>query len=208
MGKTESAETLIDQIAYEPTDDLLIREVRSGCSRSMAILIKRYFWLISKVASSYYIQGADQDDLYQEGYIALYKAVRTFNFEKNTSFRSFAELCITAGIKNAVKLSNRQKHKILNHSFSLNAPISFDSTEEWITVLPDTRQNTVEGQIIDKESVTAFLTTLKQELSPFEYSVAMMQAHSFGIAEIAESLGVAYKKVDNAVQRIRRKLSK
>lgn len=191
----------------ELTDTQLVERVRDGCTESMSLLIRRYSLIIYRLARPYYIKGAEREDLWQEGYIGLYKAVRTYKFERSVPFGSFAEICITASIQNAVKYGNRQKHNILNRAISLNAPISYESEEEWVNRIPDRVTNLVEEQIITAERVNAILMTLKRELSPFEYSVALMQSHSFGIKEIAETLGVTYKKVDNAIQRIRRKLA-
>lgn len=192
----------------EPSDLALVMAARQGCSVSMEKLLSRYHYLILSCSRKYFIRCGGIEDLYQEGCIGFYLAVRDYRPSLGASFRTFAELCICRYILNAVKGSTRKKHLASNHAISLDMPVLKDEGLTLLACLPDLRLRDVADEVIEKERVREIIAFLKQELSPLEFTVAFLQSYSYGLLEISEMLNLPYKTVDNAVQRIRKKFTK
>ena len=153
--------------------------------------------------------GGDKEDLIQEGMIGMYKAIRDFRSDKLSSFRAFAELCITRQIITAIKTATRQKHIPLNSYVSLNKPIyDEDSDRTLLDVITGNKVTDPEELIISREEFTEIETKMGELLSSLEWKVLMYYLEGKSYQEIAEDLGRHVKSIDNALQRVKRKLEK
>jgi RNA polymerase sporulation-specific sigma factor len=161
-------------------------------------------------ARSYFLVGADKEDIVQEGMIGLYKSIRDFQLSKQTSFRAFAELCITRQIITAIKTATRQKHIPLNSYVSLNRPMSQDDGGEPDRVLVDVLSTHASADpvelVISSEEVRSMQTSFSQILSDLESHVLRLYLEGKSYQEIARGLKRHVKSIDNALQRIKRKV--
>lgn len=188
------------------TDQQLVIYSQSGDREAQEVLINRYRGLVRSKASSYFLMGADREDIMQEGYIGLFKAIRDYRSSRNVSFRCFADLCITRQLITAVKTANRQKHRPLNYYVSMNKPILDDeSTLSFADVL-QVSGRTPEDELIDKEAVAEILYVIEKSLCPYERKVLTCYLDGLTFNDIADTLGTHYKSVDNALFRVKRKL--
>lgn len=192
------------------SDEELISLAQNGSGGALDFLLKKHSELVKKIANRYFLVGADHDDLVQEGMIGLFKAVRSYENDKNASFRSFAELCITRNILTAIKSATRQKHKPLNSYVSLDRPVYGNGDEE--TTLMDVidRSETVnpEDILLSQERIDVLEKRLARFLSDMECKVLLYYLRGEDYGDIAGKLGTDRKAVDNALQRIRRKFEK
>jgi len=174
----------------------------------MDALIRRYTGFVRLKASSYFIAGGESDDLIQEGLIGLYKAVRDFRSDKETSFRSFAELCITRQIITAIKAATRFKHSPLNTyvSFSQTPAGQDDSDCTLGDALPGPGVHDPAICVISTEELQSLVFTLGTGLSPLESDALRLYMEGLSYEEMAEELGCDTKTVDNALQRVKRKV--
>ncbi len=193
--------------AYEQlTDEALIARARGNDSAAEDALYERYKPFVRIKARSYFLIGADQEDIIQEGMIGLYKAIRDFDGQKS-SFRSFAEVCIVRQMITAVKAATRQKHIPLNSYISLNRPAGdFDQT--LIDVLAASRVSDPEEQYIGREEVEVFAERIQRLLTPLEREALELYMSGCSYAQIADKLHRHAKSIDNALQRVKRKLEK
>jgi len=191
------------------TDEALIRLHREGSLDVMDFIMEKYKNLVRKKARAMYLIGGDNDDLIQEGMIGLFKAVRDYNEEKEASFFSFAELCISRQIYSAIEASQRKKHIPLNNYISLYAQTSGDGEEgaQLLDALHSIRDRNPEELVIDQERVTIIEEGLEKSLSKFEKKVFDLHLAGISYLQIAEILGKPPKSVDNAIQRIKNKLN-
>ncbi len=190
-------------------DLLLVDKIRNGDESAWSTLIEMYKGFIKLKASSYFIYGGDQDDLVQEGLLGFCKAVRDYRREREASFRSFAELCITRQIITAIKTASRQKHQPLNNyiSFSQTPSSTDDESCTMADILPTNPLLNPLIQISAKEELIALTEKLCNDLlSDLEASVLLNYIRGQSYEEIAEQMGVDTKSVDNALQRIKRKV--
>ena len=189
-------------------DEELVELAQGGSARALELLLRRYKGLAKNKARTYFIAGGDRDDVIQEGLIGVFEAVRDFKAEGGASFSTFAELCVNRQIISAVKSSNRKKHQILNDSVSLSREIDSEQ-EEGITgefVLRADEDSEPEKSLLIHE-VAEYLRQDGIELfSKFENQVWLGMRSGKTYREIAEDLGKSPKAVDNAIQRIRRKI--
>lgn len=191
------------------TDEQLIVASRNGDRLAEDLLYEKYKQFIRVRARSYFLVGADREDIIQEGMIGLYKAIRDYSADKNASFRSFAELCVTRQIITAIKAATRQKHIPLNSYVSLNRPIYTEEPERTlIDVLSATRVSDPEETLISRETYENMEGQLVSSLSPLERSVLTLYLEGRSYVEIAELLGRSSKAIDNALQRVKHKLEK
>ena len=200
-------------IDYEKmTDDELIKLSKKEDKSALNFLIERYKETVNIKVSKYYINGAEKEDIIQEGLIGLFKAIKNYNPEKDNSFKSFANMCIERQVITAIKGSNRQKHMPLNSYVSLNNPTYENSDGELENPLIDVLEvNTVEDPletITKNEYIKNVEKAIDQSLSQFEKQVLNKFIEGQSYAQIAESLKSPVKSVDNAIQRIRKKTSK
>lgn len=185
----------------EITDEELIKRLRAGETMIADYLMEKYKGMVRKKARAMFLIGGDTDDLIQEGMIGLFKAVRDYQPDRETSFQSFANVCIDRQIYSAIKSSNRQKHQPLNTYVSL----SDKETEENLRDSCVEHDNP-EAILIDRENVTALKKEIEKSLSPLEKQVLRLYLDGNGYMEIAGILGKTPKSIDNALQRIRGKI--
>jgi RNA polymerase sporulation-specific sigma factor len=191
------------------TDEKLIENIKQEDQNALNCLIERYNEVVSMKANKFFMIGAEKEDMVQEGMIGLYKAVKSFNTEKQNSFKTFANMCIERQLITAVKNSNRQKHIPLNSSISLNAA-AYDDNEDMdkLDVLDVKVLNDPSDIIADREYFQSIENKIKENLSDFELQVLYEYEKGKTYASIAEKLNAKIKSVDTAIQRIRKKANK
>ncbi len=191
------------------TDEKLALLAQAGSDGAFCSLLERYRVLVRKKSSSYYIVGADRDDIIQEGMIGLFKAVRDFEIDENVSFRTFADLCITRQIITAVKSAMRQKHAPLNFYVSLNKPVDSEGNDVTLSeVIAGRETENPEDILINKEKADIIGFKLSEQLSEFELSVLGLYLKGHSYISIGKAIGKDSKSVDNALQRIKKKIDK
>ena len=198
------------QKAERELEDLqLVVRARNGDDAAMDHLIRRYTGFVRLKASSYFLAGGDGEDLVQEGLIGLYKAVRDFRADKETSFRSFAELCITRQIITAVKTASRNKHAPLNQyvSFAQSPAASGEAETTLEEILPGPISDEPSERVIASEELQALVSCLSNVLSELESRVLSLYLDGHSYEQIGERLECDTKTVDNALQRVKRKVA-
>jgi RNA polymerase sporulation-specific sigma factor len=191
------------------TDEEVVCEAVNGDHEALEYLINKYKNFVKSKARSYFLIGADREDIIQEGMIGLYKAVRDFNPDKLSSFRAFAELCITRQIITAIKTATRQKHIPLNSYVSLNKPLyDEDSDRTLLDILSGVKISDPEELIISREEFEDIEGKMGEILSKLEWQVLMAYLGGKSYQEIAKDLKRHVKSIDNALQRVKRKLEK
>ena len=191
------------------TDEKLIENIKKEDQIALNCLIERYNELVNVKANKFFMVGAEKEDMIQEGMIGLYKAVKSFDIDKENSFKTFANMCIERQLITAVKNSNRQKHIPLNSSVSLNAAAYEDNEDmDRLDVLNIKTLNDPSDIIADREYFKSMEEKIKNNLSKFELSVLAEYEKGKSYAAIAEKLNAKIKSVDTAIQRIRKKANK
>lgn len=191
------------------TDEDVVCEAINGDHEALEHVINKYKNFVKSKARSYFLIGADREDIIQEGMIGLYKAIRDFNPDKLSSFRAFAELCITRQIITAIKTATRQKHIPLNSYVSLNKPIyDEDSDRTLLDVLSGVKVTDPEELVISQEEYEDIEGKMGEILSKLEWQVLMSYLGGKSYQEIAKDLKRHVKSIDNALQRVKRKLEK
>ncbi|ADO77829.1 RNA polymerase sporulation sigma factor SigH [Halanaerobium praevalens] len=209
--KMNAHELDFDDISLEEyqqmSDDELVELVHQGDMEAQETLIKRYKNFVLAKSRSYFLVGADREDIVQEGMIGLYKAVRDYKIERLASFRAFAELCITRQIITAIKAATRQKHQPLNTYISLNKPIyDEESDRTLLDILKGGKLSNPEALFISNETYDLIESEISSMLSDLEFDVLQEYLDGKSYQKIADSLGKHVKSVDNALQRVKRKL--
>ncbi|SHI12583.1 RNA polymerase sporulation-specific sigma factor [Clostridium collagenovorans DSM 3089] len=191
------------------SDEDIAIQAKNGNKDAVEYLIEKYDNFIKGKAKSYFLIGADKEDVYQEGMIGLYKAIRDYKGDKVSSFKSFADLCITRQIITAVKTSTRQKHIPLNTYVSLNRPIyDEESDKTLIDVVGGKSITNPEELLIDSEEVNNIENEIENVLSKLEMKVLSEYMNGKSYQEIACDLDRQVKSIDNALQRVKKKLEK
>lgn len=191
------------------TDEEVVCEAANGDHEALEYLINKYKNFVKSKARSYFLIGADREDIIQEGMIGLYKAIRDFNPERLSSFRAFAELCITRQIITAIKTATRQKHIPLNSYVSLNKPLyDEDSDRTLLDILSGVKISDPEELIISQEEFEEIEDKIGEILSKLEWQVLMAYLGGKSYQEIAKDLKRHVKSIDNALQRVKRKLER
>lgn len=200
----------VDHANYEnKTDEDLVEDVRDGDTDALEYLIHKYRNFVRAKARSYFLIGADREDIVQEGMIGLYKSIRDFRGDKLSSFKAFAELCITRQIITAIKTATRQKHIPLNSYVSLDKPIyDEDSDRTLLDVICTVRVSDPEELVIHQEEFDDIEGKMSELLSDLERKVLMLYLDGRSYQEIAVDLARHVKSIDNALQRVKRKLEK
>ena len=191
------------------SDEQLVERAREGSDRAIELLLTRYRHYARAKARSYFLAGADREDIVQEGMIGLFKAVRDYRDDRNSVFRAFAELCITRQIITAIKTATRQKHIPLNSYVSLNKQSSPDDDDDGRSlgdVLVSAEVADPAELLISAEEIAAIKDSMGKLLSELETEVLQLYMDGKSYQEIAEYLGRHVKSIDNALQRIKRKL--
>lgn len=208
MQNMEIAE---DRLYVESEDLDLVRQVREGDDGALDTLLHRYRNFARSKARSFFLAGSDKEDVVQEGMIGLYKAIRDFDLSQDTPFRAFAELCISRQILTAIKSANRQKHRPLNASVSLDAPAFVDDEAGDRTLADNLEASQLSDPVnlvISSEEVEAIRDSMKDSLTDLEGDVLSLYMDGKSYDEIAGALGNHVKSIDNALQRIKRKLQR
>ena len=200
-----------DHTALEEMEDIaLVERVRGGDDRCLEVLLGRYRNFARSKARSFFLAGSDKEDVVQEGMIGLFKAIRDFDLEQETPFRAFAELCISRQILTAIKTANRNKHQPLNSSVSLDAPVYGDEVGERSVgdnIMAPVTSDPAE-MVISAEEIEAIRDSMKESLTDLEGDVLRLYMDGKSYEEIAGALGNHVKSIDNALQRIKRKLQR
>jgi RNA polymerase sporulation-specific sigma factor len=190
-------------------DEEIVIEAKKGNVRAQEYLINKYQNFVKAKAKSYFLIGADKEDIYQEGMIGLYKAIRDFKADKLASFKAFAELCVTRQIITAIKTATRQKHIPLNTYISLNKPIyDEESDRTLLDILSEAKVSDPEELIISREQLNHIENEIGEILSDLEMEVLASYLDGKSYQEIACDLNRHAKSIDNALQRVKRKLEK
>ena len=191
----------------ESSDDVLVLLARQGEVDALNLLLERYRRFARAKARTYFLAGGDLDDIEQEGLIGLYKAVRDFRSDRQSSFRAFAELCITRQIITAIKTATRQKHRPLNTYVSMFGVGTVDDAgERLIDGLLDQQVADPADEIVSDEGLAELRGLLDEVLSGLEVEVLRLYVEGWSYQEIGLELGRHVKSIDNALQRIKRKL--
>lgn len=191
------------------SDEELVELVHLGNTEALDYLITKYRLFVKIKARSYFLIGADKEDIVQEGMIGLYKAVRDFKGDKLASFRAFAELCITRQIITAIKTATRQKHIPLNSYISLDKPIYDEESERTLMdVITSPVTDNPEHLMINREEYSRLEGQVSEVLSELEQQVLGLYLEGRSYNEISELLNRHVKSIDNALQRVKRKLER
>lgn len=198
-NKQRSLNTLVD--------DELLQLIEQGKSHALNTLIHKYENFVRAKARTYFLIGGDREDIIQEGMIGLYKAIRDYNADKLASFKGFAELCITRQIITAIKTATRQKHMPLNSYVSLDKPIyDEESDRTLLDVIEGAEAVDPQELLINQEKFSHIEDELANVLSPLEKRVLHLYLEGRSYQEISEEIGRHIKSIDNALQRVKRKL--
>jgi len=210
VATRSTARAYSPQKAQRELEDLqIVLRARNGDSEAMDALIRRYTGFVRLKASSYFLAGGDSDDLIQEGLIGLYKAVRDFRTDKETSFRSFAELCVTRQIITAIKTATRFKHAPLNTYVSFSHTPAGQEGEGECTLgdaLPGPGVHEPSVMVISTEELQSLVFTLGSGLSSLEADALRLYLEGSSYEDMAEKLECDTKTIDNALQRVKRKI--
>ena len=190
----------------EARDETLVERARGGDERALAHLLDRYRRFARAKARAYFLVGGDREDVIQEGMIGLYKAIRDYQPDHGASFRSFAELCITRQILTAIKTATRQKHSPLNSYVSFDRPQDDDPDRTLGDTIPCEDELDPLDQLVASDALRELKSTFDEVLSDLEADVLTLYVEGRSYQEIAERLGRHVKSIDNALQRIKRKL--
>lgn len=193
----------------ELDDQYLIARAKSGDGPAYDQIVRRYTGFVRLKASSYFLLGGDGDDLIQEGLLGLFKAVRDFRTDRESSFRNFAELCITRQMITAVKTASRNKHAPLNQyvSFAQSPAAGSEADSSLEEVLPGPIVDDPASRVIASEELASLVDCLTSVLSELESEVLTLYLDGYSYEEVAERLDCDTKTVDNALQRVKRKVS-
>jgi RNA polymerase sporulation-specific sigma factor len=190
-------------------DGFLIALAKQGDKDAYDRIVRRYYGFVRLKASSYFLAGGDSDDLIQEGLVGLYKAVRDYRTDRESSFRNFAELCITRQIITAVKTATRNKHTPLNQYISFSSSPAGGSGDNEPTLdemLPGSTVHDPVNQVISSEELRALVACISTALSELESRVLALYLDGYSYEEVGLRLGCDCKTVDNALQRVKRKV--
>lgn len=191
------------------TDENIVELARQGYDNALEYIIDKYKNFVRAKARTYFLIGADREDIVQEGMIGLYKAIRDFREDKLSSFRAFAELCITRQIITAIKTATRQKHIPLNSYVSLNRPIFDEESDRTLMdILSEGKVYDPEELVINREEFSGIGNKIEEMLSQLELEVLSSYLEGKSYQEIAAELDRHVKSIDNALQRVKRKLEK
>ena len=185
------------------SDEELLRQIKSGNDDAMECLLERYRDMVRKEARRFFLAGGDEEDLIQEGMLGLLTAIRGYDPERDASFRTYAEICIRSRLITAVRAAQGGKHSPLNHSISFEPPL-FDGTNAQLFSIVESPEDV----IIGREELKERLDALKGQLSELEANILPLYLNGLSCGEIAKQVDRSQKSVDNAIQRIRRKMAR
>lgn len=193
------------------TDEELVKNIKNNDTDSLDFLLNKYKTLASRIARSYFLVGAEPEDLTQEAMIGLYKACHSYNESSGARFSTFAHTCINSEVQDAVRAANAKKNKVLSESLSLNQLSTNDQSDdilnEPIFYIPSTSQDP-EDIFIENEKIAQIYAAIDNELSKKERFALKTYLQGFSYSEISDKLGISQKAVDNAISRAKAKLTK
>ena len=195
-----------EQTANTQQDELLVRQAQSGDNEAEARLLDKYKPLVKAKSRAYFLIGADTEDIIQEGMIGLFKAIRDYQEEKDSSFYHFAEICISRQMYTAMEASQRKKHAPLNSYVSLDEEPDNDGQIPLTEVLQSLTNGNPEDMVIDQENVEAFQKKIEKCLSKMEKEVLALTLQGLDYHQVAQIMDKSPKSIDNALQRIKGKL--
>ncbi len=195
--------------SQQPSDEQIVGAAKRGDLKAVELLMNRYKNFVRAKARSYYLIGADREDIIQEGMIGLFKAVRDYRDDRPSSFKAFAELCITRQMITAIKTATRQKHIPLNSYISLNKPMyDEDSERTLLDVIAGQKLTNPEDLMICREELGSIENRIGDLLSELELKVLTLYVNGRSYQEIASEMNRHVKSIDNALQRVKRKLER
>ena len=207
--QNEAENTIWPETFRTLKDEEIVELCHDGDSLAEEYLLSKYKNFVRSKARSYFLIGADHEDIVQEGMIGLYKAIRDYRTEKLSSFRAFAELCITRQIITAIKTATRQKHIPLNSYVSLNKPLYDEESDRTLMdVIMEGKLSNPEDLIISQEELESIHRKINEVLSGLEQEVLNLYLDGKSYQEIGQQLNRHVKSIDNALQRVKRKLEK
>ena len=193
------------------TDEKLIEKAKAGDENALDFLLAKYKRLACKIARSYFLIGAEYEDLVQEAMIGLYKAYMSYNSQNGASFSTFARQCITRNIQTAVKTANRKKNQMLNNSISLSnqgsVVVHSEKDDEDINLIIPSNMLPPDEKLIENEKLNYIKEKIKNVLSKLELEVLINYLNGNSYTQIAKKMNMSNKSVDNALSRVRQKLS-
>ena len=191
------------------TDEELVLLAQKGNEEASEFITAKYFSYVRNKSRAYYLVGGEVEDIIQEGLIGLYEAIKDYSPDKQASFKTFMDICVTRQIMTAIKTASRQKHIPLNTYVSLNKPLFNDETDKsYEDTLVLSRKEDPESLYLDHEKTNEINKEIKNSLSTFEYKVLKLYLQGVSYLNIAKVLEKEEKAIDNAIQRIRKKLSR
>lgn len=185
----------------------LIEKAQNGDEEAIEKLLSSYKPLVNKIARSYFLTGGDIEDLVQEGMIGLYKAIKTFKKEKTASFLTYAGTCIKNQIQTAVRIASSEKNMILSTAVPIDSKTNFDDEEEEIEIVLPSPLPKPDEKVENKENFAQITKKIVKALSPLELKILIFYLKGFSYSEIAQQNNISKKSVDNALSRIKNKLS-
>ena len=188
------------------TDEELSSLAQKGDENAVNELLSRYKSLINKISRSYFLVGGDIEDIIQEGMIGLYKAIMNYSGEKNASFKTFASTCIKNQIQSAIRIASSEKNKVLSTALSIQDQNLDEDEEEMEIILPSSIPSP-DDKILEKENVEEIFKIIKSTLSELEQNVLMLYLKGYNYNEISSKMNISKKSIDNALSRIKNKLS-
>ena len=188
------------------TDEQLALKARSGDESSVNELLTKYKPLVSKLSRSYFLTDGDSEDILQEGMIGLYKAIRHYDKNKNASFKTFASTCIKHQLQSAIKIASAEKHKVLSTALSINDPSQDDEDGELEIYIPSSLPSP-DDKLLERERMSEIKQKIKEVLSSLELEVLSLYLKGYNYNEISSISKLSKKSIDNALTRIKNKLS-
>ena len=188
------------------TDEKLSILGQNGDKNAVNELLTRYKSLINKISRSYFLVGGDIEDIIQEGMIGLYKAIMNYSNDKNASFKTFASTCIKNQIQSAIRVASSEKNKVLSTAMSFQEQNTDEDDEEMEIMLPSTMPSP-DDKVLEKENVKEIFEVIKKSLSDLEQKVLVLYLKGYNYNEISERMNISKKSIDNALSRIKNKLS-
>ncbi len=198
----------IDEVFSSQPDEEIVLQAQTGDRESLLFILNKYKRVVRLKARSYFLIGADHEDLVQEGMIGLYKAIRDYRADRQASFYVFSELCIKRQIISAIKAATRQKHIPLNSYVSLNKPLYDDESDRTLLDVIQAHVSDPEELFINQEELRSIENHIKEALSPLERDVLRLFLQGKSYLEISGILQKQVKAIDNALQRIKKKMNK
>ena len=198
---------MVEKCFERPNDEQLLAYARAGSAAAEEELIERYSVIVKARSRAYFLVGGESDDLIQEGMIGLISAIRSFSFEGGASFKTYAELCIKRRLFSAIKASCGKKNVSLDDCLSLESPFFDENQADTFNDLHNAFQRGPEDEIIDRENTSSFWADFLACLSKLEAEILGFYLKGLSYQEIASEINKPVKSIDNAVQRVRKKLA-